>query len=47
MELPTKVEPDHQIKHQTNDMELPMDFSNAVHERLSHDLPRKHFLDVE
>ena len=48
MELPLpKVETEHQIKHQTNDMELPMDFSNAVHERLSHELPRKHFLDVE
>lgn len=43
MELPTKVETEPQIEHQTNDMELPMDFSNAVHERLSHELPRKHF----
>jgi len=41
MEL-SKVETEPKIKHQTNDMELPMDFSGAVHE-----LPRKHFLDVE
>ena len=40
MELSKETEP--QIKHQTNDMELPMDFSGAVHE-----LPRKKFLDVE
>ena len=41
MEL-SKVETEPKIKHQTKRYELPMDFSGAVHE-----LPRKHFLDVE
>ena len=37
MELSKETEP--QIKHQTNDMELPLP--------LNMELPRKHFLDVE
>ena len=41
-DLELSKETETQSKHQTNDMELPMDFSSAVHE-----LPRKHFLDVE